>query len=156
MKRLALFLIILSILVLLPQCAASPTTSIDPDATDENGNPLYPKTPISEENSLIEMENGYYVLIFETCNRRVRVRNFNASWFDRVNDDLIRQADKLIAQDIPPDADASIIFDYDEGEGKFYVFCEIIEKIDPPNTENGPGGGCGIDHEHIIVKRYLE
>lgn len=170
MKRLVWITLILTVLILLPQCSAptettmhgtstEDTTTFDPDATDEYGNLLHKPQLFPDGQELIVEKGGEYYLIFEKCDKQVSIRPA-ASWSMMVNDDLIRRADALIAQDIPPSGDGVLSFWYDETGKRFVVSFSSVEKIDPPNVQIIDGvevtTGCDIDHRHYTVTRYIE
>ena len=76
--------------------------------------------------------------------------------WDMIDEELFIAAGKKIFSNI--DGSAPFLEIYIDNEN-IYIYGECIVDIDPPNTENHSGdeslGGCGVDHDHIIVRERI-
>ena len=106
-----------------------------------------------ELSDYLVKEDGAYYLILPASGKKVRILYADDALGDlgRIDPALLMAAEAKLNYEMGA-YDVDYHFYAAAYDGEIWLCVEAIVEIDPPN---GEGGGCNIDHEHIILSEQI-
>lgn len=105
----------------------------------------------SAGSSLIGKGEDGYTLTLPVSGEVIEVREKYEPYLSSIDSGLVRAAEEALAPKIEENPENSGYYLSVDHEGYLCLCVEVIRSITPPaDADSELGGGCGIDHEHLM------
>ncbi len=106
-------------------------------------------TQVTKQNCLVKNDDGEYEIILPESGQTARVRDRQERFIPYIDDELVRQAEEKITEQISHYSDSSGFY-LQITEGYLCLTAEVIRYLDEPDENVG----C-FDHEHLFFSERI-